>query len=58
MSMESCSSNDSMDEICWFCKKDRHDECMKKIPINAKSEGPHDCTFDTKFVSCKCNHTK
>ena len=42
--------------ICWFCKKGRHDECMKKIPTDAKSEGPHDCTFDTKLIDCKCLH--
>jgi len=54
--MESCSSNNSYLEICWFCKKGRHDECMKEIPISSKSEGPHDCTFDTKLVSCKCSH--
>jgi len=29
---------------------------MKEIPLNAKSDGPHDCTFDTKMVSCKCQH--
>lgn len=54
--MESHSLNDSRQEICWFCKKGRHEECMKEIPINAKSDGPHECTFDTKFVACKCEH--
>ena len=29
---------------------------MKEIPINAKSEGPHECTFDTKFIICECEH--
>ncbi len=29
---------------------------MKEIPINAKTEGPHECTFDTKFIVCKCEH--
>ena len=29
---------------------------MKEIPIDGKSEGPHDCTFDTKLVPCKCSH--
>lgn len=43
-------------EICWFCKKGRHEDCMKKIPRNIRSEGPHDCSFDTKLVSCKCKH--
>jgi hypothetical protein len=53
--METNSQNDSTN-ICWFCKKGRHDECMKKIPIDAMSDGPHDCTFDTKLVDCKCIH--
>jgi hypothetical protein len=51
--MESKSQND---KVCWFCKKGRHEECMKKIPIDAASEGPHDCTFDTKLVDCQCTH--
>ena len=54
--MEDCSVSDEISEICWFCKKGRHNECMKEIPVNAKSEGPHECTFDTKFVACKCEH--
>ena len=54
--MESCSTSDVESEICWLCKKGRHEECMKEIPITAKSDGPHDCTFDTKLVSCKCQH--
>jgi len=29
---------------------------MKKIPTYGKSEGPHDCTFDTKLVDCQCVH--
>jgi len=56
--MEDCSTSDSISDICWFCKKGRHNECMKEIPVNAKSEGPHECTFDTKFISCKCIHGK
>jgi len=35
--MESCSTGNSQ-EICWFCKKGRHDECMKEIPVDGKSE--------------------
>jgi hypothetical protein len=50
------SITDTMDEICWFCKKGRHVDCMKKIPIDSKSYGSHDCTFDTKLISCKCAH--
>tara|TARA_B110000196_G_scaffold307739_1_gene307701 strand:+ start:148 stop:324 length:177 start_codon:yes stop_codon:yes gene_type:complete len=54
--MEDCSVSDEISDICWFCKKGRHGECMKEIPINAKTDGPHECTFDTKFVACKCDH--
>ena len=54
--MESCSTSGIESEICWFCKKGRHTECMKEMPVNAKSDGPDDCTFDTKMVSCKCQH--
>lgn len=54
--MEPCATNSSKDEICWFCKKGRHDECMKEIPIDIKMDGPRDCTFDTKLISCKCIH--
>jgi hypothetical protein len=53
--MESCDF-DSIQEICWFCKKGRHQECMKEIPVTGKSDGPHDCTFDTKIIPCKCTH--
>ena len=54
--MEDCSVSDKISEICWFCKRGRCEECMKEIPVNAKSEGPHECTFDTKFIACKCEH--
>ena len=56
--MGDCSVSDEISEICWFCKKGRHKECMKEMPVNAKSEGPHECTFDTKLISCKCPHGK
>jgi len=56
--MEDCSVSDEISDICWFCKKGRHEECMKEMPVNAKSEGPHECTFDTKLISCKCSHGK
>jgi len=29
---------------------------MKEIPMDGKSDGPHDCTFDTKMIPCKCQH--
>lgn len=44
------------DEVCWFCKKNRHEDCMKKIPIDSRSKGPHDCTFDMTVITCKCKH--
>ena len=53
--MESCSTGDAQ-EVCWFCRKGRHEDCMKEIPTDGKSEGPHDCTFDTKMIPCKCQH--
>ncbi len=42
--------------ICWFCKKGRHGDCMGGIPVDGRSDGPHDCTFDTKVVRCGCDH--
>lgn len=55
--MESCATG-NVDEICWFCKRGRHADCMKEIPVDGTSEGPHDCTFDTKMVICKCKHNE
>ena len=55
--MEPNSLNDSEHGMCWFCKKGRHSECMNEMPFNAKTEGPDDCTFNTKMVPCKCTHT-
>jgi len=55
LDMESCSTGNT-EEVCWFCRKGRHEDCMKEIPIDGKSDGPHDCTFDTKMIRCKCNH--
>ena len=47
---------------CWFCRRDRHNECMKEIPTDVKTCGPHECTFSIKLVTCECNcmyyHTK
>src|SRR2546422_634050 len=45
-------SEENANLICWFCRKGRHDECMKKIPTDAKTEGPHDCAFVSKAQSC------
>lgn len=40
--------------VCWFCRKGRHGDCMGSIPHDARSDGPHDCTFDTDMVPCGC----
>ena len=53
--MESCATGNTS-EICWFCRKGRHEDCMKEIPTDGRSDGPHDCTFDTKMIPCKCQH--
>lgn len=54
--MDSCTTGDTF-EICWFCRKGRHKDCMKEIPTQGKSDGgPDDCTFDTKLIPCKCKH--
>ncbi len=29
---------------------------MKNIPIQGKSDGPHDCTFDIEIITCECKH--
>ena len=53
--MDSCTSGNAQ-EVCWFCRKGRHKDCMKQIPVEGRSDGPHDCTFDTKMIQCKCQH--
>jgi hypothetical protein len=55
INVESCATGNT-EEVCWFCRKGRHEDCMKEIPVDGKSDGPHDCTFDTKMISCKCQH--
>ena len=42
--------------VCWFCKKGRHAECMVKIPTTDRTDGPHDCAFDTVMIRCECTH--
>ena len=39
---------------CWFCSKGRHAECMRELPVAGRSDGPHDCSFDTDTVACGC----
>lgn len=55
--MDNCSPENTS-KICWFCQKGRHDDCMKEIPVAGKSDGPHDCTFDTKMIPCMCKHNE
>ena len=40
--------------VCWFCRRGRHGDCMVKIPVADSTEGPHDCSFDTAAVRCAC----
>lgn len=42
--------------VCWFCEKGRHNDCMKNIPIHERTDGPHDCTFGTELIPCKCKY--
>ncbi len=53
--METCAPGNT-EKICWFCRKGRHEDCMKEIPVESNSDGPHDCTFDTKMIPCNCAH--
>ena len=43
---------------CWFCKKGRHNDCMKQIPMpmaKCKTYGMgRDCSFDVEKVICEC----
>lgn len=39
---------------CWFCGKGRHAECMREMPVAGRSDGPHDCSFDTAILACGC----
>ena len=52
--MDSCTPGGAQ-EVCWFCRKGRHDDCMAEIPMQERSEGPHDCTFGTRMVPCRCD---
>lgn len=42
--------------VCWFCRRGRCGDCMSEIPVDGGTEGPHDCTFDTRMVPCACRH--
>jgi len=41
--------------ICWFCNKGIHKHCMLNIPVDEKIDCA-DCSFDTKFIQCECEH--
>lgn len=51
--MEQCTPDM---QVCWFCRKGRHNDCMGEIPTDGRSDGPHDCTFDTMMIPCRCRH--
>lgn len=54
---ENNDNEQNQEAICWFCKKGRHSECMKQIPVDYKTEaGQHDCSFDTGMIECQCGH--
>lgn len=38
---------------CWFCRKGRHWDCMKWIPIE---DWEQDCSFNVTKTKCECNH--
>ena len=52
---DSYKSDNNDGIVCWFCKKGRHSECMTKIPVSKKGDGPHDCTFDVAMMACTCS---
>lgn len=41
---------------CWFCKHNRHPECMISMPHHAVFDGVTDCSFDVKYLPCECVH--
>ncbi len=40
--------------VCWFCRKGRHEDCMKKIPFSSHLDQPKDCSFDVEAKECVC----
>jgi len=46
------SEEDALSDTCWFCRKGRHDDCMKKMPRTDK--GINDCSFAIIHVQCSC----
>lgn len=42
--------------VCWFCRKGRHEDCMKKIPFSSHLDQsvPRDCSFDVETKECVC----
>ena len=51
-----CGDGDRDPEVCWFCSKGRHGECMREIMVEGRSDGPHDCSFDAAATPCRCGH--
>ena len=39
---------------CWFCRRGRHEECMKTVPVTAGTPGSHECSFDSADSPCTC----
>ena len=57
--MEDCSVSDEISEICWFCKKGRHEECMKEMPVNGFifTKGSLCCLFSFSPLKVKLFHS-
>lgn len=42
------------DNVCWFCRNDRHGECIHEIPVTQNTDGSDDCSFGSAKTSCMC----
>ncbi len=42
--------------VCFFCRKGRHEDCMKKIPFSSHLDHSvaEDCSFDVEAKECEC----
>ncbi len=38
----------------FFCKRDRHNDCPGRWPINEECGLEEDCSFDLKMIKCDC----
>ena len=52
--MDSCATGDTQ-EICWFCRKGRHEDCMKEIPTHGKSDGPDAVSYTHLTLPTICS---